>query len=204
MAGMSRIRMPVAFVAVAVAIIAVACLSAWRVSSLAAAFPDPVLVEHRLGEEVVGGEIGIRATDAAILDRSKVLALAPGYSPAVLGAGGEPLGADDERVCLVTLVVTNNGEKAQVVPLQNFRAQSLYWQNGINMPLYGLLNESPGLRLSLEAGQSVTVRLPFSAYSVSFMTDSEWASFAQRPFDLVLSIYPARHVVHLLDGGRGQ
>jgi hypothetical protein len=183
----------------AVVLIVIVGLSAWRIAELSAQYPDPQLYEVGVGEEVRGGDIGITAVGARLLDSPQIDELIPGFESGMLDDSGRPLDKESVRMLVVELEVTNYSSEEQQVALYDFVAASRAWNNGTDMLSFMELNEGNGPALTMGANQSRTVLMPFPLIESQFQSAADWGAAADRPFDLVLTRYPIKTVIHLLN-----
>lgn len=172
-------------------------LFAYRVMFINSGFPNSTTVEYGLGEKIQGGDIDITALDFQILDSEQLSELLPDYTIDVYNEDGSPIDPDSAKTLLVEVNIVNDGTTTQTIALQRFCAESLAWSNGLALDEFKQLNNGMSPQLELEPGQAVDVRLPYSVYALQFMTDAEWQEVDDRPFSLVLSLYPTKHLIRL-------
>lgn len=168
-------------------------LSAWRIVQVNNRWPDPKIRTYSIGEEIMGGDIGITAVDAQILDGQEMLEMVPEFE--VVPGGKEPVTIDDFKLLLVDVTVRNASDEDREVPVYHFYAQSYAWSNGIDAEMFHSINEDAELDLSLPANSTMSVQLPYLLFTSQFR---EWKTAGERPFDLVLSSYPIKCSVRLM------
>lgn len=113
----------------------------------------------------------------------------------------------------VTQNIRNLGGRAKVVTvetkLQNISSQNVkvefytfvlqnkVWSNGINPELFFELNpENVNMNTLLEANSEIFVKLPYVIYDFQ-VKEKQWEELEATQFDLVLSVYPDRKVIHM-------
>jgi hypothetical protein len=189
----------IVIVSTVVVLVVITGLSAWRIASLSAEYPNPQIYENGVGDEVKGGDIGITAIGARILNSQQIEELIPGFDSGLLDDSGKPISKESVKMLVVELDVTNYSSTEQAVALYKFTAVSRAWSNGVSLDSFRELNEGNSPTLAMSANQSQTVCLPFLLYDFQFQSKTDWDTVSDRPFDLALSLYPIKTVIHLLN-----
>jgi hypothetical protein len=154
-------------------------------------YPNPEIREYEMGEPVVEDGISLTVTDCEFIPDTQTRELFPAYFliPG-MNTGRDP------KALLVTMVVKNEGDSRKSTSLYYY-IQSASWYNGMDSIMFEDANPGTSEDVSLDAGQSMTVKLPFSISYAAFNDDRAWESFDRRSFDLVLGEYPDKVLIHL-------
>ena len=159
-------------------------------------YPGPKLREFSLGEEAIGGDIGITVTGVEIVEGDAILKLIPTYKEMVTNRAGELVGIDQVRIIICDVVVVNHGDEPHTVLLNSYTLQVGMWKNGLDFELMDI-NSEVATSLQLNPGEKTVVRLPYKMYDIQFKNQSDWESILDERFDLVLLKYPVKVVVHM-------
>ena len=176
-------------------LIVLIALSAFRITQINKRWPDPEIRTYSLGKEIMGGDIGITATDARLVEGKEILEIIPEFELEAFSWSNEPIGIEDFKILLVDVTVRNTGADSREVLLHHFSAQSQAWSNAIDLQIFHSINEDTGLNLSLPANSAMNVRLPYLLCTPQFR---DWETAGKRHFDLVLSIYPIKCSVRVM------
>ncbi|MCL2826165.1 MAG: hypothetical protein FWD72_02035 [Eggerthellaceae bacterium] len=198
--------------AAAVLVVALFLLCSARIADVNAGYPPHGKVVYSKGEDVPfpapagnGGTeavdgAAIRVTEEDIFSLDNVLVAYPDYSSPVLQSGQ----AHDMRLVVVSTTVRNDSENDEQLFFGQAVLQSGAWFNGIDQPLFSLLNGGAGVSQTLKPHEEESVLLPFCMYDVQFGFHDTWASIDHQSFELVLATYPDKVSIELGTPGVGQ
>lgn len=153
----------------------------------AASYDD---MEH--GSEMVAGDIEVRVTsfDSIMPDE-----IEEEYNYV------DPISTNDDvrdmRFLIVGLTIRNCSTEEKEVFAGKYELESGAWINGLNLPLYLIMNENDSVQGSIAPDEEMRVYLPYSAYDQQF--GDSWSGFDDRSFELVLAVQPK---IYLIDLGR--
>lgn len=99
---------------------------------------------------------------------------------------------------MVDAKIKNISSVSTKIRLYEFVLQNKVWSNGVNPELFFELNpENIDLECILEAKTEISVKIPFVIYDFQ-VKDKQWKELKESKFDLVLSVYPYRKVIHII------
>ena len=191
-------------IVVAAACVVAAVLCGFRIERVNAAYPEQRAYVYSLGEEATyagqdssGGEvepgsITVEAEKSELVDYEGLRALVPGYADSFIEDGA----SDDMRALLVEVEIGNASSESRKVHVRDFSAQSGAWANGLYAPVYMTLNEDPSTIVELAPGEEARRTLVYLMYDMQFNGDG-WDGVDERSFDLVLALYPDKHLIEL-------
>ena len=123
----------------------------------------------------------------------------PDYVDEVENTDGSKVRDEQIKVILVRAKLENTTSITQTIELVQIYAASLVWSNGIDGDLYPRLNpevKNPML-VTLEPSQEIEVVIPYTMYDFQF-SQEVWDNMQYTNFDLVLTFYPDKHFIKLL------
>ncbi len=103
----------------------------------------------------------------------------------------------DMRFLIVGLAVRNTSSVEKNVFVGKYELESGAWINGLNFPLFLLMNENESAQSVIASGEEERIYLPYSAYDQQF--GDNWSGFDKRSFEIILAVQPK---ISLIDLGR--
>ena len=102
------------------------------------------------------------------------------------------------KILVVDAKIKNISSVSTKISLYEFVLQNKVWSNGVNPELFLELNpENIDLECILDAKTEIRVKIPFVIYDFQ-VKDKQWKELKGSKFDLVLSVYPYRKVIHII------
>lgn len=103
----------------------------------------------------------------------------------------------DTKAVFVTITIKNTSDMEANIEAYMFALESPGWTNGTAYELFIKENaEDISMNPTLNPQQELTLTLPYVMYSIQFR-DSTWENVKDRPFSLVLSLYPIKREIIL-------
>jgi len=160
-------------------------------------FPNPIIVKHKIGETIDGGNVSILVTDYQMLTRDEFKGMFPDYEES-LDILGNPLENDEVYHLLVTMKLVNHTDEVQYITPFIVAAESLIWTNGLDREEFNMMNEEGDSVMRVEIGpnKSKEIILPYNVYNFHFK-EKDWKNIRSRKFDITLSHYPVKHIIEL-------
>lgn len=153
----------------------------------AASYDD---IEH--GSEMAAGDIEVRVTSFDSVTSEEIERAYDFVDPVSTNDD-----VHDMRFLVVGLTVRNCSTGEKEVFAGKYELESGAWINGLNLPLYLIMNENNPVQGSISPGEEMSVYLPYSAYDQQF--GDSWRGFDDRSFELILTAQPK---ICLIDLGR--
>jgi len=177
---------------------ALTSLISYRLVTLNAQYPNGKVIEFSLGDEVIGGDVTIKTTGLSIYEGEQIYKVIPTYTEVQRnGQTGKLASIDEVRIVVCDITITNNGEEACEVNAGAFGLQGTGWFAITNhRGEYELLNDVRSVRINLEPGEQISVRLPYKIYAFQFTNEYDW-DHAIDEIDLILGKYPILIIVHM-------
>ena len=108
----------------------------------------------------------------------------------------------DRQIFFVDLLIEKTVSADPLFSISWFELQSGSWSNGQNLDLMTVFNEDLTARMEeLQTVGKTTIRLVFDVMHEHFH-ESDWQHVSERKYDLVLSLYPVKNILHLYDQDR--
>ncbi len=161
--------------------------------------PSIPCIEHSIGDKIDGGSFSLSVVGFKVYDGNYVEQIAPGYT-SYFGDqdDADSGGTNNFKLIVVDVEVTNGSTEKLRLELTSLMLQSDAWKNGISLTLLESFNEeSPKELGTFESNSSKIISLPYELLSVQFKNSADWDVVVQRDYDLVLSVYPSYHLIHL-------
>ncbi len=156
--------------------------------------PNIPRVEHSVGDEIDGDNLSLSVTKFKVYDVNHIEKIAPGYT-SLFRDSDNP---NNPKLIVVDVKVTNRNTERLLFDISSISLQSGAWSNGVSLMLLDSLNEESAKELrAFDGNTSKTIQLPFELVGTQFKNSTDWELVPQRDYDLVLSVYPAYHFVHL-------
>ena len=163
------------------------CAFVWRVVAVNLKYPAPTLKSYEIGETVRyldNYEITVVKSEFLSDDRADELFDVENMFPDM-----------EQKFLVVTLKIKNISNEVQEFAVENLIFQSGAFFNAPMIQGFEALNGWCTLP-ELSAGEEQLVKLPLNI-SKSRFRDSQWNTITERPFELVLGLYPEREVLKL-------
>lgn len=174
--------------------IAVMCFVGMRIYAVNQKYPPAEVITYNVGDTVETSGMSITITGSKIDYAANFI---DGYVSGVVDSNNLPLPEDECRLLVIYITIENFTNEEVTIPLYTMYAESGGWANGINMSGFRGLN--PNLSqpaLTISAGESESVAVPFAMYSVQFK-EKDWDFVDKREYGIVLSVYPIKAIVIL-------
>jgi len=189
-------RKRIAFISVASVLALLLVAGTVRIIALSIAYPSPGHMVFSLGEEVIGGDIGVRATSLEVFEGEEILGILPEYEEKVMDRG-ILVTFDQVRMFVYSVVLTNHSESVCGVAVYNYVLQIGAWKTALAYDEYLELNEGRGTRVELEPDEQVELRLVYKMYDIQFNSRSDFDEITNRDIDLVIVTYPVKIVIRI-------
>jgi len=189
-------RKRIAFISVASLLALLLVAGTVRIITLNIAYPSPARMVFSLGEEALGGDIGVRAVSLEVFEGEEILGILPEYEETMKDRG-ELVTLDQVRMFVCSIVVSNHGEELSSVAVNNYVLQIGAWKNGLMFTQYPELNEGRGIMVELKPGEQVELRLAYSMYDFQFKSRSDFEKIKDKDIDLVLKSYPVKIIIRM-------
>jgi len=189
-------RKRIAFISIASVLTVLLIAGTVRIITLSIAYPSPGHMVFSLGEEVIGGDIGIRATSLEVFEGEEILGILPEYEEKMRDRG-ELVTPDQVRMFVCSIVLSNHGDSVCSVAVYNYILQVGAWKNGSVSYQYPELNEGRGSQVELKPGEQVELRLAYFMYDFQFKSRSDFEKIKEKDIDLVLKSYPIKIIIRM-------
>lgn len=152
-------------------------------------FPKREVLEKNIGEDMkIDEKMTIRVE---AIELSNVEKYNEEITKGIRQLGGRA------KVVVVDALIENCTEEKGSVELYKFVLQNNVWSNGINPELFFVLNlKLSDLQFWLDGKGKINVKLPFVIYDFQ-IREEQWDDLKEEQFDLVISVYPIRRVIHM-------
>lgn len=101
----------------------------------------------------------------------------------------------DFRICLLKVNFKNIGQSEKKFQVYNLYLQSKAWANGIDSEMFHMFNQDTELEISCKQNDDVSLLLPYAISKQAF-NEKDWNMIDKRYFDLILSVYPKKVLIH--------
>jgi len=189
-------RKRIAFISIASLLAVLLVAGTVRIITLNIAYPSPARMVFSLGEEALGGDIGVRATSLEVFEGEEILSLFPDYEEKAK-YNGILLRFDQVRMFVCSIVLSNHGEETSSVAVYNYVLQVDAWKNGLMYDQYLELNEVQRASVDLDPGKQIELRLVYIMYDTSFKNHADFEKIKDKDIDLVLKSYPVKIIIRM-------
>ena len=174
-------------------------LAAYRIITLNMMYPSPKVLEYAIGDEIMGGDIGITVIGLKIYEGAEIYTVIPDYQESLVDLDGEllPIEKSREFVCEITYTNYSTDQYYRISPRGTMQIELFWTSNGDPMIFASLNPDLPVRSPTLGPGEQITVRLPFRMYRVTNYEEDIWESAMEGQIDLVIREFPQKIIVHL-------
>lgn len=179
-------------IAAAVVAVVLIGLSCFRLTALNTRYPPPEIRCYATGQAAPYEPFTLMVNNAAFMDEARTQEIFQ----------DELLDDQNLRCIVVDLTVQNKGTETGHIEISSFILESGAWKNGIHYTAFLQLNEDQpqaSLLLTLEPGESRTLRLPYTMIESHFRP-VQWKTVEHRTYSLTYSLYPVKQTIDVLNG----
>ncbi|MCL2865373.1 MAG: hypothetical protein FWE25_07530 [Lachnospiraceae bacterium] len=164
-----------------------------RIIEINARYPGPEETTYSMGETIRNEDIEI-----TILD-SRLGELEDFKNGAIFQDSLETFYTFDFRrkVIVLDVLLENKGDTTARADMTQFVLESGSWANGWDLEFFRYLNDADLNMLEIPTNKQQKVKLGFFMYDFQ-LSQSDWNNIGEKPFYLVMEIYPEKQQV-LLD-----
>ncbi len=175
--------------------------SAIRITYLNNTYPNPKIIEHKIGEIIDGGGVSVRVKKSELIGGQEFEDSFKNYTQLVENDDGSVVSGEQYKVLLIYIDITNKTSKIQNISVAQMYAETLTWTNGIDAEIFGMLNKDNNVfdpqYLEIDPDKNKSIVLTYMMYDFQFQK-KDWEEVKISNFDLSLSRYPVKHIVKLL------
>lgn len=185
-----------------VCLVALCAFQIWLVNKNA---PMSEPVEYEVGDiayldmETANGtvlsneEVGLSVEGTRIYKNSAIEDLLPGYTSPIL----ENEIGSNEAMIIVDVSITNYSDSEKEIPLYAFQLQSNALRSSVTMDVFNDLNPGQDLVVTVLPGGRLSTSLVYEVFDSHYGSVQKMERSLSECFDLVLSAYPKKVLVHL-------
>jgi len=178
---------------IAVFIMLIAGLSAFRIVSLNLKYPPSALEARKIDESIIyKDQFEITVTKCAFMKNDMI----ESYFKDEIELGR------DVKCLVVDITIKNISDQAGQIEVNSFILETGAWGNAINLTAFLQLNEDNDnvtLVPTLKAGEEISMKLPFSMISQHFK-ENQWGHVESREYFLTVNLYPVKQRIQLYCG----
>lgn len=163
----------------------------FRYYAINTAFPNPVIKSCSIGQIANVNGYSVQVLSKKMYTKSELNPTLQDMIPTNF-----PELQDDFRICVVEVKFQNLNEVEAPLEVFRFMLQSGAWANGIDHEIFDIFNPEGKLNMVCKPNEEKTLLLTYSVIKKNFH-EQDWVNIDQRNFDLVLSVYPEKGLIHL-------